>query len=68
MNAKDELQKKLAAWEKKIGDLAYQRIQIDKELTTYEGALQAGRAVLADMSTEEAINQAKKKEEETNNV
>ncbi len=68
MNAKDELQKKLAVWEKKIGELAYQRIQIDKDLNTYEGALQAGRAVLADMNSEEAINQAKKKEEETNNV
>jgi Zn/Cd-binding protein ZinT len=68
MNAKEELHKKLAAWEKKIGELAYQKIQIEKDLSMYEGALQAGRAVLADMTTEEAINQSKKKEEETNNV
>lgn len=68
MNAKEELQKKLTAWERKIGDLAYQKMQLDKDIAQLEGAIQAGRAVLADMNTEEAINQAKKKEEEPNNV
>lgn len=67
MNAKDELQKKLDAWEKKIGELSHQVLQMKEDLTRYEGALQAGRAVLADMNTEEAINQAKKKEEESKN-
>ncbi len=68
MNAKDELQKKLNAWERQLGSLAYQKVQIDRDIAALEGAIQAGKAVLADMNTEEAINQAKKKEEEPNNV
>jgi len=68
MNAKTELQKKMADWNRRIGELAYQKIQIESDIKTLEAAVQAGQAVLADMTTEEAIIQAKKNEEENNNV
>lgn len=68
MNAKDELLKRVNSWKVRLGDLSYQKIQIEKDILSLEAAIQSGEAVLADMSTEEAINQAKKKEEEINNV
>jgi len=68
MNAKDELLKRINSWKARLGDLSYQKIQIEKDILSLEAAIQASEAVLADMSTEEAIDQAKKKEEETNNV
>lgn len=68
MNAKEELQKRVNSWKVRLGDLSYQKIQIEKDMLSLESAIQASEAVLADMNTEEAINQAKKKEEETNNV
>jgi len=68
MNAKDELQKRVNSWKVRLGDLSYQKIQIEKDILSLESAIQASEAVLADMYTEEAIDQAKKKEEETNNV
>ena len=68
MNAKEELQKRVNSWKVRLGDLSYQKIQIEKDMLSLESAIQASEAVLADMNTEEAINQAKKKEEEINNV
>ena len=68
MNAKEELQKRVNSWKVRLGDLSYQKIQIEKDMLSLESAIQASEAVLADMNTEEAIDQAKKKEEETNNV
>jgi len=68
MNAKTELQKKLADWNRRIGELAYQKIQIESDIRSLETAVQAGQAVLADMTTEEAIIQAKKNEEAIQNV
>lgn len=68
MNAKEELQKRVNSWKVRLGDLSYQKIQIEKDILSLEAAVQSSEAVLADMNTEEAINQAKMKEEETNNV
>ena len=68
MNAKDELLKRINSWKVRLGDLSYQKIQIEKDILSLESAIQASEVVLADMYTEEAIDQAKKKEEETNNV
>ncbi len=68
MNAKEELQKRINSWKVRLGDLSYQKIQIEKDILSLEAAVKSSEAVLADMNTEEAINQAKKKEEETNNV
>jgi hypothetical protein len=68
MNAKEELQKRINSWKVRLGDLSYQKIQIEKDILSLEAAVQSSEAVLADMNTEEAINQAKKKEEEPNNV
>ena len=68
MNAKEELQKRVNSWKVRLGDLSYQKIQIEKDILSLEAAVQSSEAVLEDMNTEEAINQAKKKEEETNNV
>ena len=62
MNAKEELQKKLSGWEARIGALAYQKIQIEKDIATLEAAISSGKAVLNDMATEEAIKQAQHKE------
>jgi len=68
MNAKEELQKKLSGWEARIGMLAYQKIQIEKDIATLEAAISSGKAVLADMTTEEAIKQAQTNKEVNNNV
>jgi septal ring factor EnvC (AmiA/AmiB activator) len=71
MKAKEELEKNLSGWNKRLGELAYQKIQIERDIATLEAAIQAGKAVLANMNTEEAITEAisqtQKKEEEINN-
>lgn len=72
---KENLLKRKTEYSAKIGDLAHERLQhqrriedIDKAILQLQGAIIEIDQCSREVSTEEAINQAKKKEEEPNNV
>jgi chromosome segregation ATPase len=72
MNARDEIQKRREGWEKTISSLAYQRLQktreiedLDRKISSLEGAILAAKTALADIDTEAAVTAAIAKSNET---
>jgi len=70
MIAKEEAQKRQDGFQRARGELAHERLsltrrieEIDKQLTAYEGAIEANSLALKDMDTEAAIAAAKAAEE-----